>query len=193
VIAGAAVLVAWALLVPGHNRSEGRSRFRLEPSGDVDVEIRLGVGDVPDLCPTEPLAPCLRRSLPLLLKLRADGRPCEVGFVDDTTADGVVVLHAHARCAATGTEPLPRELVVDWGLFAASDLDHVSIAQVEEPHAPPSLGMLSRRSPRLVVHVARAPLWSAGPVALLALLALAAVVVRGLTRRWRGRSVQPKK
>lgn len=184
---GAAALLAAALLVPGHSRSEGRSRFTLDEEGQVAIEITLGDVDLAELCDADlaggnralaekKLLRCLERDIPVLVRLRGDEMPCPAVFDSFEEQGRVVLLRAHARCAA-----LPRSLVVDWGLFASSPLDHVSVATLTPPFGEPSLALLSKRAPRARLELGLSPIQKIGiGLAGVAVLALGAgfVVVR---------------
>lgn len=180
-----ALAVALALATPAHSRSEGKSTFRLAEDGRVAIAITLGTVDLPELCNADltvadrageeaKLTRCLEQGLARWLRLTGDGRACPVAYARWRERERTVVIEAHGVCAA-----LPRELVIDWGLFAGSALDHVSVAVVEQPHAKPRLVMLSRRSSRFVLDVAR-PWW---PWA----AAGGAVVVVATAAAWRWR------
>ncbi|MCC7072764.1 MAG: hypothetical protein IT383_15665 [Deltaproteobacteria bacterium] len=182
-----ALAVALALAAPAHSRSEGKSSFALRSDGRVAITITLGTVDLPELCNAdfsvaerareeEKLTRCLEQGLPHWLRLSADERGCPVAFSRWRERERTVVIEAQALCAE-----LPRTLVIDWGLFTGSALDHVSVAVIEQPHAEPRLVMLSRRSSRFVLEVAR-PWWHWGVVGG-ALLAVAAGVAAWAWRR----------
>lgn len=189
----AGALLAALLVVPGHSRSEGRSSFIVDEQGGVAVEITLGEIDLPELCDVNflddpagrqrdveerKLDRCLARDIPLLVRLKADGKPCRMSYDGFSANSGVVVIAASARCPL-----LPEELVIDWGLFSGSALDHVSVARVEQPHGEPQLVMLSKRSSRATVAIERR--WSRAvlPAATaLALLVVVGVLVVRLVR-----------
>ena len=204
----AALVVVVATSIGAHNRSEGRSSFVIQEAGRVDVLIELNGLDVPDICNADLLveearkpmmrerfAACLTTTLPQLLRLKADDKPCRVAYdrFDEIPAPpnaDTVRIFAGADCGGAAHE-LPSKIVVDWGLFAGNALDHVSVAKIEQPHDKPKLAMLSKRAPRLTIEVAR-PLWltvvpiAAGAVVVVAAVVVAAIVVR--RRRARRRS-----
>lgn len=178
--------LALALLAPTHSRSEGKSRFVLDEGGRVAVAIQLGEPDLPELCNADltvaerareeqKLTGCLETGVPRWLRLSADGRSCPVAYQRWSEQARTLTIDAVAMCHAA-----PRRLTIDWGLFAGSALDHVSVAVVEQPHAKPRLVMLSKRSSRFVLEVARpAWLWALAGGAPLALVAVAvALLVR---------------
>lgn len=155
----AGVLLAALFVVPGHSRSEGRSRFSLDAEGRVAVAITVGEPDLPELCNVDlalpdrageeqKLARCLARDIPLLVRLKADGRPCRLTYERFEARQGVVVIEARGQCPT-----LPATFVVDWGLFAGGGLDHVSVATIEQPFGEPRLFMLSRRSSRATLEL----------------------------------------
>lgn len=173
-----AVVLALVLAAPAHNSSEGKSIFTLEPDGRVAISIQVGELDVPELCNADlsvadrareeqKLTACLEQGVPRWLRLSGDGRTCPVAFLRWARRERTVTVDATAVCAA-----LPRQLIIDWGLFVASALDHVSVALIEQPWAKPRLVMLSRRSSRFVLDVAR-PWW------VLALVVVVAAVLFG--------------
>ncbi len=195
----AALALLAALSFGGHMRSEGRSSFSIDDTGLVEIEIEIGFLDVPELCNAdllvEParademrrrLAACLTRDMPQVLRVRGDERACPVVFLrtEDKPAPGdarggTLRIFARADCGA-----LPRALIVDWGLFRGSSLDHVSIAKIEQPYDKPRLAMLSKRAPRFTLEIAR-PLWPrvAAGAGVAVLLGAGAGVLFGLRRR----------
>lgn len=191
--ATASALVFTALALASHSRSEGRSTFLVDEHGRVSIEIILSEADMPDLCDinlavADPalreererlLAACLERDLPTLLRVRerddrnpnAPDAPCPVVMERSEAKNAVVNITAHAACPT-----FPRQLVVDWGLFASTALDHVNIAKIEQPFADPKLVMLSRRASKLVVDVER-PLWLRYGLAAAAVAAVGVILV----------------
>jgi hypothetical protein len=160
-----------ALLVAVHTSSQGRSSFTLDDDGRVAVVVEVSYADVAELCSAPGvldddarLSSCLERTLPQSIKLHAlDAREhaCPLQFdrfekrdvpgVDASGAkNGTLAMFASADCGA-----MPDELVVDWGLFFGSTLDHVSVAKLAQPHAPAQLAMLSKRAPRFVLAIAK--------------------------------------
>ncbi len=179
-----ALAVALALAAPAHSRSEGKSTFALAADGRVAITITLGTVDLPELCNAdftvaerareeEKLTRCLEQGLGRWLRLAGDERACPVAFLRWRERERTVTIEAQAVCAAP-----PRALVIDWGLFAGSALDHVSVAVLEQPHAAPRLVMLSRRSSRFVLDVAR-PWWHWGALGAVVTVALAALALAG--------------
>ena len=200
----AALLFAALALLPAHSRSEGRVKLKLDDTGRLDVKITLSTLDMPELCDLDlsasdkavrderigRLDTCIRKELPVLLRVRADASTaCNVVVASTTVEKGTVAIDAMASCPS-----FPNECVtIDWGLFAGHPLDHVSVTTFEQPHAKPKLLMLSKRSSKLVVDIVH-PLWpkivgaSLALVLVIALLALAFVLVR---RRRAGRASLP--
>lgn len=189
-----APLLALTLLTPAHSRSEGKSTFHLDESGRVTIAVTLADADLPELCNVDlsvaerareeaELSRCLEEGLARWLRLSGDSRPCPIAFRRWSGRERTVLIEADALCAA-----LPRTLVIDWGLFAGAPLDHVSVATVEEPHGKPRMVLLSKRSSRFVLEVAR-PWW---PFALgggaLALAAMGALALGWRRRRVRAAS-----
>lgn len=186
-----ALMLALAPLVAMHDRSEGRARFDLDGTGRLDIAITLSELDMPELCDLDlangalreerlrALDACLGRNVPLLLRVRDDGgaspEPCPVLVENVDASNGTVAVSAVALCPR-----FPERLVLDWGLFASTPLDHVAVATFSQPHAAPKLVMLSKRSSKLVVDVAR-PLWPklvAGALLLAAMVGITGVLVR---------------
>jgi hypothetical protein len=197
--------LALALVVAGHTSSEGRSSFTLDESGRVKIRIEIGFPDVPELCATvnlfdgrarplmdQKLEACLERTIPLEVKLRGDERPCPV-VVDrheivDAPPSGTLAIEASADC-----QQLPRVLVIDWGLFTGSPLDHVSVARVAQPFGEQKLVMLSRRAPRASVEIApsgHALVFGAAAALVVVVVVVVAVAVLVRARRKRASSVQ---
>lgn len=186
-IARAALGVLGVLLlsasVEAHSRSEGKSSFKLQESGRVAIAVQLAETDLPELCNVdfsvadrpreeEKLSRCLEQGFARWLRVGADGHPCPVAYQRWSEKERTVVLDAEALCPT-----LPAELVVDWGLFAGAPLDHVSVALFEQPHAKARVFLLSKRSSRFVLEVARPwwP-WAAGGGAAIALLLVVGVL-----------------
>lgn len=186
----AALLAVLLALGPAHSRSEGKSVFTLTKDGRVAVQIVLAKVDIPDLCDADlslrdiaaeerKLTRCLARDIPLLLRLRGESSPCAVRYDRFDVNAGRVVISAHAECGQ-----LPRTLTVDWGLFAASPLDHVSTARFEQPWDKPKLALLSKRVSRITFDVAPHPAvrLAFAAAALSACAAIAAIVFRARAR-----------
>lgn len=180
-----ALFVALTLLAPAHSRSEGKSSFSLDETGRVAISIQLSDADLPELCNVDFTVPdrtraeaelsrCLEQGLAGWLRLNGDGHPCPVAYLRWKPRERTITVEAEARCAA-----LPRQLVLDWGLFAGGALDHVSVALLEQPHAKPRMVLLSKRSSRFVLEVAR-PWWplAVGAGALLLLAGGAVLLLR---------------
>ena len=195
VIRALAIVLAFSTSAAAHQRSEGRSAFVVDESGRVDVRIEIGWLDVPELCDAdllvEParksemearLAACLARDVPALVRLKADGAPCRVAYdrfdaKPAPTGGGTLDIRATADCGQ-----LPHVLVVDWGLFAGSALDHVSVTRIEQPYAAPKLAMLSKRAARLTIEIDR-PRWPVYAGAALAIVVVAAALGAIVARR----------
>jgi hypothetical protein len=153
-------VLAWCALLAMHAASQGRSSFSLDESGRVAVVVEIGYADVPELCASGladdvQLSSCLERVVPQSIKLRADQHACPLRFDrfekrDVAGGNGTLAMFASADCGA-----LPDELVVDWGLFFGSNLDHVSVAKLAQPNAETKLAMLSKRAPRFVLAVSK--------------------------------------
>lgn len=185
----APLLIALALLGPGHSRSEGKSSFRLHDDGRVAITVQLADLDLPELCNVDfsvadrigeeaKLSRCLESGLARWLRVSADGRACPIAYGRWTARERTVAIEAQAQC-----EGRPGTLTVDWGLFAGGALDHVSVAMFEQPHAKPRVVMLSKRSSRAVIDVA-GPLWPW----LVAGAGMAALLAAGAGLWWRRRS-----
>lgn len=189
--------LALALAVALHSRSEGRAKFKLDESGLLDAKITLSTLDMPELCDidlsnSDPavreerlgvLHACIEREIPQLLRVRADAStPCNVIVLRSGVEKMVVAIDARAQCPAFPDE----RITIDWGLFAGQPLDHVTVTTFEQPHADPKLVMLSKRSSKLVVDVAR-PLWpkvaAGSAVVVLFAAALAFLVVKRQRKR----------
>ena len=181
-----------APLAPQHARSEGRARFDLDDTGRLDMEITLSELDMPELCNIDlsnralraerlrELDVCLTRDIPRLVRVQVDEGSCPLLVHRVAAEKNTVTAVAVASCPS-----FPSRLIVHWGLFAATPLDHVAVASFSQPHAAPKLVMLSKRSAKLVVDIAR-PLWPRLVVlAIVALLCASAgwfVLRRGRTR-----------
>jgi hypothetical protein len=192
--------LALVLLLAGHSRSEGRTRLQLDDTGRLDIQITVVALDLPELCDVDlatrdeglrrerlrKLDACVAKDLPRLVRVRAAASatqmPCPLMVEGVDVKDGAIVMSAVASCPA-----FPEQIIVDWGLFAAQPLDHVSVATIEQPHAEPRLVMLSKRSSKLIIDVKR-PLWPkvVGAVGVLA----AAVLGTGTLLRWSARRRQ---
>lgn len=190
----AAAALALTLLVgPTHARSEGRSVFSLDEQGRVSITITLGQVDLPELCDADfslkerareeqKLTRCLARDLPLLVRVKADGKPCKLVSEGFQSEPPRVHIAARADCGA-----YPESWSVDWGLFVASPLDHVNVARLEQPWSEPRMTLLSKRAARVTWETARHPARRAAGIALV--LGAALLVVVGAVRRHRrGRS-----
>ena len=129
-------MVALGVLTPSHARSEGRSTFIVDDAGRVRIEIEIGLPDVPELCNADllvsearraemesKLASCLEQNFSSWLRIHGDDKSCKLAYDHDElkrTADsGTLIIYGVADCGA-----VMRVLVIDWGLFAASALDH---------------------------------------------------------------------
>jgi hypothetical protein len=158
--------VAAALLVPAaaaaHSASRGQSRWVVDEAGDVAITIDVREDDVLDLFDIDvahdderpALAPRLQKTLPRVLKLSGDGRPCALQDIDWTRrGQRTIQLRARADCAAG-----VRRLVVDWGLSAHGSLDLVSHAQVLAPGDIEHVAVFSRKDNRHFFQVGRPPL-----------------------------------
>src|SRR5262249_3402470 len=150
----------------------------VEPARRAEMEARLTT--------------CLERDVTTLLRLRADDKPCRLTYdrfdAHDVKGGGTVSIHAAADCGA-----LPSKLTIDWGLFAGSSLDHVSVARIEQPHAEAKLAMLSKRASKLVVEITsdRRPLYAAVAIGALVLVVLIAVAVFVARRSRRSTNDRP--
>ena len=132
-----------ALALAGHSGSQGTSSFVVDDAGAVAVRIELAEADLPDLCGVDlahgdvslqeaRLARAVARGLPAWVVLTADGaRRCAMqGAAHTRLGGGVVRLSATAVCTDARDLPAtPHTLQVDWGLFAGTPLDHVSVAR----------------------------------------------------------------
>lgn len=173
-----AALVAAAALV-GHSRSEGRSRFELQPGDRVGITIELLQLDLPELCEvdlslTDPdrrrheeqrLAACVEAGLPRWLRLQTLEGRCTVVSAGVRRGEGLAVfIDGVATCPPLAGQTL----IIDWGLFAGQRLDHVSSATVIVAPGVEERALLSRRQNRLQVQIPQAlplPLIAAGVAA----------------------------
>jgi hypothetical protein len=95
------------------------------------------------------LTTCLERGLRMWLTLKGDGVECPVSYTRwHKRAPDDVIFEGTADCAHA-----PSSLELNWGLFAGTGLDHVSVARVKLPSGTERLGMFSRRAPRMTVDV----------------------------------------
>jgi|GEM_PF-1364673 len=161
----ATVVAAAALL--GHSRSEGSSRFEIQPRDRVQVTIQLLQLDLPELCEVDlsitdrarhlrelqRLEACVESGLPRWVRLQTSDGHCV--FASTSVGRGeelAVYINGFATCP-----PLPGQtLTIDWGLFAGQRLDHVSTATVIVAPGVEERALLSRRHNRLKVHIPRA-------------------------------------
>jgi hypothetical protein len=208
------VVVAAALALGGHNASQGTSRFTVADdlvAGEtrVDIEVELLETDLPELCNVdfgvvdaqkrrameERLDVCVSNGLPRWLRLHSDDRACRVSAGRSRRGDGLELwLLAEAFCPA-----LPgHSLVVDWGMFGASSLDHQSTATVQLPDGTEVRALLSKRKNKLRVDVPDAGA-VAGVVAAVVVAIVVAIVITGgavrtllVVARRRRRSQQPR-
>ena len=186
-----AVLLTAAPLAAAHNGSQGTSQLVVDAAGGIDVTIELSAPDLVDLCGVElgrtdarVVTQALARGMPAWLVLATDdGRRCPLRETSFSEGPPLVVrLHAHAQCTdARGAPQLPRVLVIDWGLFAGTRLDHVSVARLVRPDGTALTTSFSRRSSHLVLDLPARRWWSVA--ALAAVFLAASAVMAGSMRR----------
>lgn len=192
----AAVAVVSALVLAGHSRSEGTSRFELQPGSRVGITVQLLTLDLPELCEVDlslsdddrrrreeqRFEACVESGLPRWLRLRTDDGACTVMSSGTRRGAGLqVFIDGVAACP-----PLPgHTLSIDWGFFAGQRLDHVSTATVVVAPGVEERALLSRRHNRLRVNVPRP--FPIAVVAVLATVAAAALLVGALLVRRRRR------
>jgi hypothetical protein len=190
---GALVLCA-STPAAAHSRSQGASRFVFHDDGRVDVVVELSDLDVPELCDVdfgtkdpvrraladERLTACAARGFARWIHLSADGSACEVGFSRwERLAGRDLALLGDARCARDADV-----VVVDWGLFAGTPLDHVSVATFELAGGEKARAAFSKRNRRHELRVA--PAFGGGAAGALALCSLGLLAgVVAARRRWR--------
>jgi len=190
------VAVLSALALVGHSRSEGRSRFEIQPGDRVGISVQLLTLDLPELCEVDlslsdpdrqrreaqRFEACVERGLPRWLRLSTDGGACAVSSSGTRRGEGLeVFIDGVAACP-----PLAgHTLTIDWGFFAGQRLDHVSTATVAPAPGVEERTLLSRRHNRARVKIPRAfpdPVEVGVGVVVVAVLV---VVVGGLRRRRR--------
>jgi hypothetical protein len=158
-----AVLVV-VLAFSSHSRSEGTSRIVVGDNGHVDLRITMGTVDAPELCDTslvlvdearralaeEKFSTCVEQGLARWLRLYSDDDACTIGPGSwRRQGNAAVELSAQAFCPPHAGH----SLVVHWGLFQQSTLDHVSGMTVVLPDGSERRALLSRRQNRLVVDI----------------------------------------
>ncbi len=161
----AAAAAALALLVAGHNASQGKSAFVVAADGHVDITVHLLELDLPELCDVDfgvtaqkrpameaRLESCVAEGFPRWLRLRLGDESCPISAGRARHGQGLdIVLEAFATCPG---EPAGRTLTLDWGLFASSSLDHQSTATVTLPGAgKTTMALLSKRKNKLTIDV----------------------------------------
>jgi hypothetical protein len=163
-----------ALLLVSHAGSQGKSRFDIDDSGEVRVTVELSALDLPELCNVElsvsparraeqedRLDACIERGFPFWLRLSADATACPLkadGWreLEPPTVPAVVALSATARCPAGA-----QRVVIDWGFFSGTPLDHTNVARIRVPHDADRAFLFSKRAARLEVELGSAMPWRA--------------------------------
>lgn len=161
-----ATLVALALGLAGHSRSEGSSQFVVDPDVNrVAITIDLLTVDMPELCDVDVslsdpdqrrheeqrLRACVERGLPGWLRLHTDEGDCQVVAVDVKRGQGFAITFTGiANCPSLAGATL----TLDWGLFASTRLDHISTATiVVGTGVEPQRTLLSRRNNKVRVKI----------------------------------------
>ena len=162
-----ATVVVVALLHSGlgaHNASQGKSAFVVHDNGKIDVHVELLEIDLPELCDVEinladpvrreaalqKLEACVARDFPTWLRLRIDDAPCRIIDGRFTHGPGLRIdLDADALC----DEPRGHTLMLDWGLFQSSSLDHQSTTTVKLPDGTTRRALLSKRKNKLTIEL----------------------------------------
>ena len=161
-----ATLVALALGLAGHSRSEGSSQFVVDSDANrVAITIDLLTVDMPELCDVDVslsdsdqrrheeqrLRACVERGLPGWLRLHTDEGDCQVVAVDVKRGQGFAITFTGiANCPSLAGATL----TLDWGLFASTRLDHISTATiVVGTGVEPQRTLLSRRNNKVRVKI----------------------------------------
>lgn len=161
-----ATMLAVALGLAGHSRSEGSSQFLVEPDANrVAITIDLLTVDMPELCDVDVslsnpdqrrreeqrLRACVERGLPGWLRLHTDEGACQVAAVDVKRGQGfAITFTGMATCPSLAGATL----TLDWGLFASTQLDHISTATiVVGTGVEPQRTLLSRRNNKVRIKV----------------------------------------
>ena len=198
-MAVSAPLLAFALLLTAHSRSEGRSHFDIDDNGTVVVDVELVELDLPELCEVDlslsqaparaeeerRLGVCIERDFADWLRFSVDGTPCDLHGLGWRRGDRRAI---HLSAKALCPPPAGKSLVVDWGFYAGGRLDHLSSSVITFADGSQRQTLLSKRKRRWSVEVPAPP-----PTALIAaVVAIAGVILIGVVaavaRRRRQRS-----
>ncbi len=187
----AAVVVGALLYVGAHNNSDGTSRFAIGQDGTIEVTLGLLAVDAPELCGFE-LAPntvaspaldrCVQR-LPSWLRIRRDDDACTIDTVHWSTSDLELTINGVAHC----DRPAGHTIIVDWGLFAGQDLEHVNTATFVLPDASQQRVLFSRRHRKATIAIDDPRATRAAVAAVCAVLGATATGIAVLVGRRRRR------
>lgn len=152
-----AVVVVALVSIAAHNNSDGTSRFVVAQDGTVDIALQLLAVDTPELCgfallpdtaSSPPLDRCVQR-LSSWLRLRSDDELCAIDTPSWSTAGLELSIRGVAHC----DRPAGHDLVIDWGLFAGQEIEHVNTATIVLPDASEQRVLFSRRHNKATVAV----------------------------------------
>lgn len=186
-----AVVVAAALAA--HNNSDGASRFSIAQDGTVDITLELLAVDTPELCgfvlqpntmSSPPLDRCVQR-LSSWLRIRSNDEPCAIDSASWSTDELALTIRGVAHC----DRPAGHDVVIDWGLFAGQEIEHVNTATIVLPDSSQQRVLFSRRHNKATINV---PDPRGVRAAVAAVIVGFACVVVGAVLWWRrrGRSSQ---
>jgi hypothetical protein len=152
-----AIVVAAALSVAAHNNSDGTSRFVIAQDGTVDIALELLAVDAPELCgftllPNTTTSPQLDRCAERLsswLRVRIDDEACAIDGAAWSTNELELTIRGVAHC----DRPVGHDLVIDWGLFAGQEIEHVNTATVVLPDSSQQRVLFSRRHNKATIAV----------------------------------------
>ena len=193
-------MLPWAmalLFVSAHNRSQGTSEYMVHKDGVVDVRVGLSDHDLPELCNVnffardriqeeKKLTHCVTQQGSHLLRLRGDQGPCAFAFsrFEQPTPHDIVLVGA-AHC------PTPlRMLVIDFGLFAGTSLDHVSLGTVRLFSGAVLQKALSKRSSRWEIQVPRSMTAYQSVIIVVAVIVVACAIGLGCVAWFRRRNAR---
>jgi hypothetical protein len=184
----AVVVIAAAVSLAAHNNSDGTSRFAIAQDGTVDITLELLAVDTPELCgfalqPNTTSSPQLDRCVERLsswLRVRANDEPCAIDGASWSTNELELTIRGVAHC----DRPVGHDVVVDWGLFAGQEIEHVNTATIVLPDSSQQRVLFSRRHNKATITVPD-PRGARAAVAV-AIVCLACVVV-GSGLWWRRR------
>ena len=185
-----------------HNGSHGTSRFELGDHDDIAVTIVVDGHDVSELCPAlddAGLSQCAQVGMPRWLRVRVHDVAC-VLTVGPVARKGSGVAFSAIACDDEQALKRSRDckldpardgcdvVVVEWGLFAGSRLEHDSDAVLIFPDERREHTVLSRRQNRWVVPLK--PPASQRPL-LVAAMSLMATIIALIYVGWRWKRPRP--